>query len=176
MTAEIWKAVPGFEDLYEVSDHGRVRSLDREVVSRSRWGGTVIKQLRGRILRPGKNPNGYLFVFLGAGNIRLVHRLVAQAFLPNPEQRPTVNHINGKRDDARLANLEWATVSENNAHAYARGRSPSHARAVQVSQGGVGSWFPSVSEAARALGWNLQGFYWALANTGRYSGFEVTDG
>lgn len=177
MTTEIWKPVVGFEDSYEVSSLGRVRSLDRVVVMKSRWGNPVAKNLKGKLLAPALNSRGYPNVMLGAGNMRRVHRLVAEAFIPNPEELPQVNHLDGNRENPKVENLEWTDSSGNNTHAYrVSGRLPSKMVAVQVSRAGYGVWFPSISEAARCSGFNLKGLYWALVNTGRYQRMEVVYG
>lgn len=107
---EIWKSVKGYEGLYEVSNLGRVRSIDRIV--RCNSGINIIK---GCILKQYLEKKGYLRVHLcnkQIGKHFLVHRLVAEAFIPNPDNKPTVNHINHDRTDNRVENLEWATFSE----------------------------------------------------------------
>ena len=111
MCNEIWETIPNF-DGYEVSNLGRVRSFKQ---SRK---GHVLKP------RPFFKGNDYLGVSLclnGKVEVRLVHRLVAEAFIPNPLNKPMVNHINGIKTDNRVENLEWVTVSENHCHAYAIG-------------------------------------------------------
>lgn len=111
---EQWRNVAGF-DGYQVSDHGRVRSLDRAVAC----GYGVGFQLRkGRVLKP-VGLQGYRRVGLhscGKGKYLRVHRLVAAAFLGDSVLQ--VNHKNGVRDDNRLENLEWVTQSENTQHSY----------------------------------------------------------
>lgn len=81
----------------------------------------VVVGRQNRPLNPFIDRDGYCVVSLlngGKASKRFVHRLVAQAFIPNPENKSTVNHINGNKTDNRVENLEWATQSENNAHAY----------------------------------------------------------
>lgn len=115
---EIWKPVAGYEGIYEVSNLGRVRSLDREVANR--WGTT--KPVPGAIRTIAVKREGYCFVNLfrrSRGRPMYVHRLVAIAFLPNPEGLPQVNHIDGDKLNNRADNLEWCTGKENCQHAVA---------------------------------------------------------
>ena len=116
---EIWKDVVEYEGRYQVSSNGRVRSLKRRFK----------KRLIGEetILRLEKHKQGYLRIMLSKDELTkkfLVHRLVAQAFLPNIENKTTVNHINGIKDDNRTQNLEWATQTENIRHAILSGLKP----------------------------------------------------
>lgn len=172
MITENWKPIDGFEGSYEVSDLGRVRSLDREVTMLSRWGKPVTKRLRGRLLSLHKNPKGYPFVFLGGGNIRPVHRLVAHAFVPG--EGPVVNHLNGIRDDNRAVNLEWTTVSGNNLHAFRElRRAPTRTRQIMLTGDSYGMVFPSIRAAAQAMGWSYQSLYWALNEKGAFKGWGL---
>lgn len=101
MNEEIWKSIEGYNGLYEVSSFGRVRSL--------RLGKT-------KILKPGKNTCGYLRVELhkdGEKKKFLIHRLVAEEFIPNPEGKPQVNHKSEVKTENFVENLEWTTRSEN---------------------------------------------------------------
>lgn len=101
--SEIWKPVVGYEGLYEVSNTGKVRSLNY-------LGKGIVK-----VLRPS-NTNGYLQVWLsknGKRKICYVHRLVAETFLDNPNSLPVVNHRNEKKSDNRVENLEWCTQKYN---------------------------------------------------------------
>ena len=110
---EIWKPVPGYEGLYEVSNLGRVRSVNRYVKSK----GESYWLRKGKMLSPAKDKNGYLKVNLscnGKNNIIRVHRLVAQAFLPNPDNLLEVNHKDEDKTNNRVENLEWCTAKYNN--------------------------------------------------------------
>lgn len=101
---ENWGNIEGHEGHYQVSDHGWVKSL---------------KHGKERILTPGKS-KGYLNVSLwnGVGKSYLIHRLVAIAFIPNPENKPEVNHKWGNKSDNRAIALEWATHAENILHTF----------------------------------------------------------
>lgn len=155
MTDEIWKAIPGYDGLYEVSDLGRVRSLDRCVEQRNRWGTVSINRLKGRVLAQTKFPNGYRGVMLGRGSPSfLVHRLVAAAFLPNPNNLPEVNHKNLVRDDNGVGNLEWVTRRDNKLHSYESGARKKHGKTTPVvlTVAGVTLSFDSELAAAQHLG------------------------
>lgn len=122
---EVWKAVSGFESLYEVSNHGRVRSFDRICNHKD---GTVTRR-SGRVLKPALRA-GYPFINLAADAIHKqenVHRLVAEAFCDKPDGCNVVNHLDGDKTNNHWLNLEWTTHAGNAAHAHATGLSkPRH--------------------------------------------------
>lgn len=103
MTRVIWKAIPGYDRQYEVSSTG------------------LIRRISIKILKPEISRNGYLRVGIFKGNKQYqhlsIHRVVAQAFVLNPDKKPTVNHKNGVKSDNNSKNLEWATHSEQQFHA-----------------------------------------------------------
>lgn len=115
---ETWKPIKDYEGLYEISDCGRVKSLDR-------W--DSLNRLKiGKILNCCDNGSGYMIVNLkafGKQNIKTIHRLVAEAFIPNPNNLPCVNHKDGNKQNNNVDNLEWCTHSENMKHAFRTGLS-----------------------------------------------------
>ena len=109
---EIWKDIEGYEGLYEVSSYGRVKSLGQFV--NHNYGGYAYR--KGRILKPANNGQGYLQVVLyknGYKKTFKVHRLVAEAFLDNPDNLPCVNHRDENPLNNIVSNLEWCTVKYN---------------------------------------------------------------
>lgn len=119
--AEVWKDIPGYEGLYQVSDLGRVRSLERwRYNPKCKDGKQYVPE---KILKAAER-TGYLVVAINKNGKRKsysVHRLVAQAFIPNPENKRTVNHKDGNKKNNRVSNLEWNTDSENVNHAIITG-------------------------------------------------------
>jgi hypothetical protein len=115
---EIWKDIIGYEGLYQVSNYGRVKSLDKVVKCK----GNKTKLNKSKIKKIYQHR--YNQVHLTDGKIEKCHkvcRLVAKAFIPNPQNKLTVNHIDGNKLNDCVSNLEWATHSENLKHAYATG-------------------------------------------------------
>lgn len=121
---EEWRPIKGYEGYYEVSNLGRVRSLDR-YVTHSR--NPAFKSLRKGVIKTlGDNGNGYKIASCSkqgkhTRRSEKVHRLVAAAFIPNPECKKQVNHKNGIKSDNRVENLEWCTSRENVRHAIETG-------------------------------------------------------
>lgn len=111
--SEIWKDVKGYEDLYQISNEGRLRSLDKMVLCRNGHR----RKVPGRILKPRILSNGYIQYMLSEDGIKkyfYAHRLVAIAFIPNGEGLPEINHRNEIKTDNRVENLEWCNSSYNN--------------------------------------------------------------
>lgn len=119
MEQTIWKSVIGYEGMYEVSNDGAVRSISRYTTCRSGKKQMVIGKVRAQWVS-----NGYKCVSLcngGDKKFMQVHRLVALNFIPNPESKPQVNHIDGNKHNNHVDNLEWATQDENMSHAVSMG-------------------------------------------------------
>jgi hypothetical protein len=109
---EIWKDIEGYDGYYQISRLGRIKRVDAMINGK----GGVRRIRKGRILVQSIKSNGYYMVQLSVYSkekLHTVHRLLALAFIPNPEKHPLVNHINGDRTDNRLENLEWCTHSHN---------------------------------------------------------------
>lgn len=108
----IWKDIPGFDGFYQVSNTGLVRSTGG-------WCGTAKRRPALRSISLTRD--GYEKVRLNCGGVdvtRRIHRLVAEAFIPNPDNKPTVNHIDGNKRNNNVSNLEWANRHEQLCHAY----------------------------------------------------------
>lgn len=120
---EIWKPVRGFETVAEVSNTGRVRTVDSVRVGIKR-GVPVPQRRKGGIVSPYVARNGYVTFALKIGAKRpklLLHRVLAQAFVPGEFPGAHVNHINGVKTDNRLENLEWLSATENTRHQWQTG-------------------------------------------------------
>lgn len=165
LDGEEWRAVVGYEGLYEISSLGRIRSLDRDVVNRN----GQKRIMRGRLLCPVLNSRYYGITLSkdGEKKRRTIHSLVADAFLERPENTDWVGHINGDILDNRVANLKWSTMSECNKRGYVLGlRDVDSMRRTSreyVQKHGTptpskpvirndGVWFESGVAAARAIG------------------------
>lgn len=151
----MWKEIKGFEGYYEVSDDGRVRGMDRYVPNGDKFIHIPQRELKRTLRRShGAEDDGYLVVNLrkyGKAHVLNVHFLVAQAFIQNPDNKPTINHINGNKQDNRVTNLEWATYHENNTHAYQTGLHDPWGKAILQYDldGNFIARYPSEAEAAR---------------------------
>lgn len=135
MATEEWRDVVGYEGLYKVSNFGRVKN-------------------RRKIKYQQDNNKGYMAVHLSKNakpRWHLVHRLVAQAFIDNPDNKATVNHKDGNRANNNVNNLEWATYSENNRHSYrSNGRTSPFAIPIYCVE--TGKIYKSSYEASRDTG------------------------
>jgi hypothetical protein len=108
--------IVGYENLYMIDENGSIKSLSR--IRTDKHGNKF--RIKEKILKP-QIRNNYLFVRLSKDNIKKtfsVHRLVATHFIPNPQNKPYVNHIDGNRHNNKVSNLEWVTSNENMQHSY----------------------------------------------------------
>lgn len=165
MSREIWEDIENFKGVYQVSNKGRVRSLDRSIIDC--LGRCQFK--RGKLLKLYKGKTGYFVVDLKTNDIRKmakVHILLAQAFIPNPENKLQVNHKDGIKTNNNLTNLEWNTPSENLKHAYDNGllkphmlgkrgaKHPRHKKVMQIKNNRTIKIYNGSNEAARKTGLN----------------------
>lgn len=147
---ELWKDIEGYEGYYQISNKGRVMAMPRVIKTKS----GITRNCSGRELAKNKTDVGYYYVSLSKNRIRKNHRinrLVAIHFIPNPYNKPEVNHIDGNKANNNVENLEWVTGQENKYHAVYTGlRKPTYGmKPVRcITNGKI---YPSVSEAGRRL-------------------------
>lgn len=159
MEEEEWRDVVGYEDLYAVSNMGVVKSKDRRVFNKLGFDYTRKGRLNKQTIS-----NGYYVSRLRSEGISLsvkTHRIIAMAFIPNPENKPYVNHIDGNKLNNSISNLEWCTASENIRHAFRLGLQNSNHIIRGVVQldllGNEIKSFLSQTEAGLELGLNHSG-------------------
>lgn len=151
-----WLPVVGFEDSYEVSNNGQVRSKDRWVLykhgGKRFWPSVTISQWVPK--------NGYPSVTLKQNDVgynKMIHRLVAEAFIPNPDRMPQVNHKDNIKTNNLVDNLEWCDQSQNIRHAYDNGfhksKGGTHYNAKPVIDHATNKYYPTLKEAAEAAGY-----------------------
>lgn len=149
----IWRPVKGYENLYEVSSNGDVRSLPR--ICRRREGKELKEYLyEGKVLKPSPDWKGYLKVRLYHNDVPkdfFVHRIVMEAFCENPHNHPQVNHINEIKSDNRLCNLEWCSASYNVNYGQ-RNKTMEKPVKQMAKDGKLIGMFKSACEASRKTG------------------------
>ena len=177
--AELWKTVYGYENLYEVSNLGRVRSFSRVCRFRNGYG-----MRKGKILKPQERQHGYLSVWLYKGETRKqvsIHRLVAEAFCERRDGCDEVNHLNENKQDNRAENLMWCTRQENCSY----GERPSTIRRKNTNgkqskpvrqytlSGEFVKEYPSMHEAKRQTGISEGGIYYSANHKVSHAGGYV---
>ena len=160
-----WRNIDEFNGMYQVSDDGQVRNADSGIILKQHYAGgsihyPIVVLCNGPVSVRGKKPK-YVR--------RYVHRLVAGAFIPNPHEKPEVNHIDNNPKNNRVENLEWVTRSENMKHANTCGNRVKLKRKV-IREDGVE--YGSISEAAVAMNYKVGNIYGACKNGWRVRGYR----
>ena len=149
---EQWKEISGYEGYYEVSNYGNVRSIPHKVNTKS----GKQRNSPGRVLAQKITKNGYKQVHLSKGNeshYKSVHRLVASAFVPNPDRLPQVNHKDENKTNNYADNLEWMTASDNCKHGHRNDTMvEQRSRSVERLMGDVTVTYNSIHSAAEETG------------------------
>lgn len=181
MNKEIWKDVIGYEGLYQVSNTGYVKSLDREVVCKNgrtnKHNGKVLALHKSKVSKQRIKPIYHVELWKNnKREVAFIHRLVAIHFIPNTENKPHINHIDGKRENNNVSNLEWCTPSENMFHAYANGlakpRGEKAVRGTNIKTNEVVE-FRSIREASRKIKGNDDAIRSCLKGRSKTSGGYV---
>ena len=173
---EEWKDISGFNGNYQISNFGRVKSKER-VVSNS-----VRTYVKGeQILRTQTMKSGYKCVVLREGGkkkLLKIHRLVATAFIPNPDHLPCVNHIDENKQNNFVENLEWCTFKYNTEHAIKNGLKPvacgnniQRVLQLNIRDLSINQVFDNIACASRSIGCNESCIYGAIVQKRPYSGF-----
>lgn len=147
----MYKSIKGYEGIYEVNELGKVRSVDRIVKLQN--GGT--RKRKGKELKPSMNEHGYAMVGLhknGILKMMTVHRLVAEAFLPNPDNLPEVHHLNHDKKDNRARNMQWVSKAEQRDEHWTKAQSKAKGTRLRVVGNGIDKIFISAQEVERELG------------------------
>ena len=170
---EVWKPVKGYEGIYEVSSLGRFKSLERDVES-TFYGRPRTLHLKEKILKQQQHPKGYMLISIGTGEDKVtlkMHRVVAEAFIPNPHNLPEVNHKNEQPDDNRVENLEWCDHAYNNAygnHGYRIAQATGKRVRQLTRDGQIVDEYYSANEAARRTGISIDGICRCCLKRKRY--------
>lgn len=157
---EIWKEIKGTNGNYQVSNLGNVRSIPRN-------------RTKGGVLTPFEYiRNGYYLVSIYINGVKkrcFVHKLVAQAFIKNPLNKPQVNHKNGNKHDNRASNLEWVTCSENIQHAY-KHKLHKTEQVIQVKDDKIVKVFRNCHYASTQTGIEYVSIYYCLRGKQKQAG------
>lgn len=158
---EIWKDIKGYEGLYQVSNFSRIKCIERIVPTKNQYGISSSRKIKSKILKPykrnSKRNDNHLVVCLYKNNkskLFFIHRLIAEAFIPNPNNYPIINHIDGNPLNNKINNLEWSTIQMNTQHAYNIGLAkPTKTRKINqytLNDDFIKSW-DTIKEAEQSL-------------------------
>lgn len=175
---EIWKEIDGYEGYFEVSNLGNFRSKDRII----RYKQNGMRLYPGKSLKTDSGVEGYQRITLMKEGIKqryMCHRLVAQMFIPNPENKPFVNHINGIKYDNRACNLEWCTQSENEIHSVKylgnTMKGKTYPKRVWLIEGDKSIMFDSISKLLEYIGCGcIEGVNKAIRANRTYHGYKLS--
>jgi len=155
MSVELWKDIEKFENQYQVSNWGRVRQLKHIRI----YSSGKLRNMPEELVKFSDDMEGYPLVPLPNNKINRLSRLVAKAFIPNPENKPIVNHVDGNSKNNRADNLEWVTQRENMAKAHRR-NNIGKKRPVYCYE--LSKVFPSMASAEREIGCRSPGLQRAI--------------
>lgn len=171
---EIWKDISGYNGIYQVSNLGRIRSYTRKVIYPSGMPHTY----RGKIIEPERARTGYLRVSLSKNSVEkkyFVHRLVAGAFLDNPDNLPQVNHKDENPGNNNVENLEWCSVSYNINYGTRNAKLSKRSRVVKQidSSGHIVAVYKSVMDLSQKTGFDFSAIYGCCRGSRKtYKGFR----
>lgn len=147
----MYKSIKGYEGFYEINELGQVRSVDRIVETKD----GSIRKYKGKELKPSIDQGRYAMIGLhknGILKMMTVHRLVAETFLPNPDNLPEVHHKNHDKKDNRARNLAWVTIDEQRDDHWTKAQSKAQGTRLRVVGHGIDKIFISAHEVERELG------------------------
>lgn len=157
LKCEIWKDIPNYKGFYQASNLGKIRSTDRKITQLANGGKTQFTYIKkGRILAQNTQNGGYLVVSISVNakrKICTVHRLVACAFIGNPNNCRDVNHKDGNKKNNNVENLEWVEHGENIKHSYRVLRQKRHNKPIRCID--TGKTYSSCKEASDLTGINV---------------------
>ena len=172
LAGEEWRPVKGYEGIYAVSSKGRLKTLGRVVAHK-----ILGIQRRQQVIHSYTSDPVFDYICVGLWNNgktkqRQLHRLVAEAFIPNPENKPQVNHKDGNKRNNCVENLEWCTTRENCLHAIRTGLSNADGKSKQVKSLTTMQIFPSIAAASRCTGITINSVRESLVRGKPYAGHQ----